>query len=63
VRRCFERNTNLLSDELFIDKTWTYDVHEDFPSEIRVGRDSKGNIKGKVFTQGVLAPACSSCTA
>jgi hypothetical protein len=41
----------VLSDELFIDKTWSYGVHEDFPHEIRVGRDSKGNIQGKVFAK------------
>jgi hypothetical protein len=41
----------LLSDELFIDKTWRFGVHEDFPNEIRVGRDSNGNIQGKVFTR------------
>ncbi|MCP3144982.1 lipoprotein [Pyxidicoccus xibeiensis] len=41
----------VLSDALFIDRTWSYGVHEDFPREIRVGRDSKGNIKSKVFSK------------
>ena len=41
----------VLNDELFIDKTWTYGVHEDFPAEIRVGMDSKGNINSKLFSK------------
>lgn len=41
----------VLSDELFIDKAWTYGVHEDFPETIRVGMDSKGNINSKLFSK------------
>jgi hypothetical protein len=41
----------VLSDALFIDKAWRFGVHEDFPNEIRVGSDSKGNIQGKVFAK------------
>lgn len=37
------------SRALFIDRTWQYGVHEDFPSTITVSSSSKGNIQGKVF--------------
>jgi hypothetical protein len=41
----------VLRDALFIDKAWSFGVHEDFAKEIRVGPDSKGNIQGKVFAK------------
>lgn len=40
-----------LSRDLFIEKTWSYGVHENFPNSITVSRDAKGNIKSKVFTK------------
>lgn len=41
-----------LSDQLFIDKTWTYGVHENFPESITsYDRRSQGNIKSKLFTK------------
>ena len=40
------------SRELFIDQTWKFGAHEDFPQTITVTSDSKGNIQGKLFTAG-----------
>jgi len=39
------------SRDLFIDKTWSYGVHENFPNSITVSHDAKGNIKSKVFSK------------
>ena len=41
-----------VNDQLFIEKSWQYGVHEDFPASI-TSRDnnSKGNIHGKLFSK------------
>ena len=36
---------------LFINRTWHYDVHEDFPEQITVYGDQKGNIPDKLFNK------------
>jgi hypothetical protein len=36
---------------LFIDRTWHYDVHEDFPEKITVYGDQTGNIPDKLFNK------------
>jgi len=40
-----------LRDELFIERTWNFDVHEDFAETLRVSSESKGNIQSKVFSK------------
>ncbi len=41
-----------IADRLFIDKTWTYGVYENFPESITSrDRQSQGNIKTKLFAK------------